>query len=359
MNLNIENWEEFILDKIFTFEPTKGLDSTELIEGDDITYVGAKHENNGFIKRCVLKDFVDWVSAGNCIVFIQLGEGSAGYVNYIPENFIGMGGKTICGYLIGQKMTSAIGIFLETILCLERPKYSFGRSWTGDRLKKTKIMLPIKYNTDKTPFIDETHEYSEKGYVPDWEFMENYIKSLHSKPLTTQNKNKRIPALNIDKWKEFSLNDIFTKRESGKVTQAYQLEEGQDIPYLGAKKDDNGVMSLCKKNKKLESKGNCIVLICDGQGSVGLANYMESDFLGTVNLELCYNEKHLNKYVGLFLTTIISQERPKYSFGRKWKPNLDNTKIKLPAKKMKNGKIVPDWQFMENYIKALPYGDRI
>ena len=48
--------------------------------------------------------------------------------------------------------------------------------------------------------------------------------------------------LDIIKWKDFYLSDVFTKIEPGKVSQAYQLEEGVDIPYLGAKKDDNGIM---------------------------------------------------------------------------------------------------------------------
>ena len=35
--------------------------------------------------------------------------------------------------------------------------------------------------------------------------------------------------LDIIKWKDFYLSDVFTKIEPGKVSQAYQLEEGVDI----------------------------------------------------------------------------------------------------------------------------------
>ena len=48
---------------------------------------------------------------------------------------------------------------------LERQKYNFGRSWTGDRLLETVVKLPAKENKSKE-------------YVPDWIFMENYIKNL-------------------------------------------------------------------------------------------------------------------------------------------------------------------------------------
>lgn len=40
------------------------------------------------------------------------------------------------------------------------------------------IKLPVKHNADGTIFIDDEHTYSEDGYVPDWQFMEDYIKSL-------------------------------------------------------------------------------------------------------------------------------------------------------------------------------------
>ena len=169
MNLNINSWKEFKIKDIFRLEPTKGVDSTELLEGDDINYIGAKHDNNGLMMRCQLESFESWVSKGNCIVFIQLGAGSAGYVNYIPDDFIGMSGKTICGYVDGI-MNPQIGLFLTTILCKERPKYSFGRSWTGDRLRETIIKLPTDLSGN-----------------PDWKFMEQYIKSLNHKPLTTKN----------------------------------------------------------------------------------------------------------------------------------------------------------------------------
>ena len=176
-NPRLEKWEKFKVGKLFRIEPTKGKVSDDLIEGTDIPYIGAKHDLNGLMMSCQKEGFEDWISTGNCIVFIQLGAGSAGYANYIEDDFIGMNGKTSCGYIDGV-MNKYIGIFLATILCAERPKYSFGRSWTGDRLTETTIKLPILHNEDGTPFVDKTYAYSENGYLPDWSFMENYIKSL-------------------------------------------------------------------------------------------------------------------------------------------------------------------------------------
>lgn len=56
----------------------------------------------------------------------------------------------------------------------------------------------------------------------------------------------------------------------------------------------------------------------------------------------------------LFIVTIINQEAYRYSYGYNCWAHLNSMKFKLPTKNHK-----PDWEFMENYIKSLPYGDRI
>ena len=154
-------------------------------------------------------------------------------------------------------------------------------------------------------------------------------------------------------WKYFDLtgnNGIF-RIESCKCSNAGELlEEGTDIEYIGVKKDDNGVMALVKYNKNLVTKGNCIIFICDGQGSVGYTNYINHDFIGSTTLSVGYNE-HLNEKTGLFLVTILDLERYRYSFGRKYKTNLSKAKIKLPS--TSDGK--PDWVYMEKYIDSMNY----
>ena len=59
----------------------------------------------------------------------------------------------------------------------------------------------------------------------------------------------------------------------------------------------------------------------------------------------------------MFLVTVLDLERPKFSFGRKRKKTLPDTEIKLPARLNNKKEYEPDWQYMEDYIKSLPYGD--
>ncbi len=158
-DLNVSGWKEFKVGDLFDLQPTKGVVTDDLIEGNDVPYMAAKHNSNGIEMICSSEGVEDWISSGNCIVFINLGAGSAGYANYIKEDFIGMSGKTTCGY--NPNLNEYNGLFVATCLCQERPKYSFGRSWTGDRLKDTIIKLPVTLDGE-----------------PDWQFMEDYIKSL-------------------------------------------------------------------------------------------------------------------------------------------------------------------------------------
>ena len=64
----------------------------------------------------------------------------------------------------------------------------------------------------------------------------------------------------------------------------------------------------------------------------------------------------LNKYIAMFLISIIKRERYRYSFGRKWNPRrMRESEMMLPVDKYEN----PDWQFMEDYIKSLPYSTNL
>lgn len=187
--------------------------------------------------------------------------------------------------------------------------------------------------------------------IPEWVY--------HKEILLPKTKNtKSQNLLDTSKWEYFSVTkDIFTEIEQCKCKNASGLlEYGDEIDYIGAKKNEGGVMYKVKHNSALETKGNCIVLICDGQGSVGYSNYRKDDFIGSTTLSVGRNP-NINMYNGLFLVTVLDCERYRFSFGRKYRTNLDKLKIKLPSKEVGNRKKEPDWNYMEEYIKKLPFGD--
>lgn len=149
----------------------------------------------------------------------------------------------------------------------------------------------------------------------------------------------------MNKVQRFSVDELFPTLLIGKGNNTI-LSDGSDLPYLGAKKKDNGVMRYCAYDSELTFKGNCIAFICNGAGSVGYSLYMDRDFIATSDIVVGYNA-NLNPYIGLYLVTLFDLERPRFSYGRKWKKSLRQTTIPLPI--TDKGEI--DWLLIENFMK--------
>jgi len=213
----------------------------------------------------------------------------------------------------------------------------------------------IKNNAYRYGYGRQANKTLKDIEIPSLDECNAIIGDYKLKPIKTVLNGKNSPTLNMQKWKEFKLSDVFTNIENCKCSSAEELlEDGFDLFYIGAKKTDNGIMRMVKKRNEYVSRGNGIIFICDGQGSVGYSLYADNDFIGSTTLSVGYNEK-LNKYNAMFFVTVSDLERFKYSFGRKRKSTLVDSTVKLPA----TGECCPDWQFMEDYIKSLPYSDVI
>lgn len=358
MNLNTTNWKGFAIERLFKLENGKA-NQGMLEEGNDCFYVGAKKDDNGVMIHCMKDNAL--MQKGNCIIFICNGQGSVGYANYMDVDFIGTT-DIVAGY--NENLNSYNGLFIATVLCQERPKYSFGRKWKT-HLKSTIIKLPIKCNPDGTPYIDNTFEYSDYGYVPDWKWMENYIKSLHHKPLTTKNKSCNVLDFNINEWEEFCVNNLFSI-SIAKGADIGNLEEGE-TPFVGRTDTNNGIQGFVEP--KHVTKGKCITISMVG---TNVALYQDKDFQASQNIAILRN-KNLTPHNSLFICSMINFEMNlKYSYGRTvGKSNIETMLLRLPILRNPDGSAafdetyqyskngyVPDWTFMENYIKSLPYGDR-
>ena len=117
----------------------------------------------------------------------------------------------------------------------------------------------------------------------------------------------------------------------------------------------NGCDGYFDVSKEKITKGHCITV-----GAEGIYAFYQPENFATGNKVYTLRNEHLTKYNALFITTILNTEIYKYSYGRaRILSKLDNEIIKLPALLKDDKTYEPDWEFMENYIKSLPYGDRI
>lgn len=350
MNLDLHDWKEFRTGDLFPVMERGKASQQKLEEGIDCFYVGAKREDNGVMLHC-RKD-LSLLTRGNCIVFICNGEGSVGFANYIDVDFIGTT-DIMVGY--NEYLNERTGAFLATIYSLERPKYSFGRKW-GAYLKDTIVRLPAKKESSDSFYIDPTHKFSEMGYVPDWQFMEDYINSLHCKHLTTSNRPNQVPLLNIQQWKEFRVGDYFnihpTKALDNLTSDDFDDYIGTPVVVNSA--ENNGIGGYVPFPPTEE--GNIITFSDTTDGNTFF--YQPEPFIGFAHVQGMYPKKRKRtpKQLLFIATMLMFDSKGKYNYGRKMRRDtIREIRLKLPATALGE----PDWEFMENYIKSLPYGDRL
>jgi hypothetical protein len=150
-------------------------------------------------------------------------------------------------------------------------------------------------------------------------------------------------------WKEFELGKLFKPIISGKskgLNHLIKINKG-GVNYLGATNLNNGVICQVSENKELIQKGNCISFIRNGEGSMGYSVYKSEDFIATSDISSGYNS-NLNKYNGMFITTVSDRIRGKYNFGYKRSDTrLKKEKLILPIDS--NGE--PDYKYMETFMR--------
>lgn len=335
MNLNVESWKEFRLGDLFSEmykaeAHVKGeLECYDVPSDNTIRFISRTEMNNG-CDCYVLNNDLSGIEEGNAIA---IGDTTATCF-YQGEDFVCGDHMVICRV---DWINLHTALFIISILKQEKYKYSYGRAFKMELISNTMLKLPA--TTDNTP---------------DWGYMEQYIKSLNHKPLATANqRGYRSHTLGVETWKDFCLGDYFDIKKGKRLTSDDQTEGS--TPYIGAIDSNNGIANYIGQDAIHD--GNTISLSYNG--SVGEAFYQPKPFWATDDVNVLYfreeNGAEFNKYIALFVCAVLRQEKYRYSYGRKWVlDSMKSTVIKLPEK---SGK--PDWTYMEDYIKSLPYGDRI
>ena len=157
--------------------------------------------------------------------------------------------------------------------------------------------------------------------------------------------------IEMDNWKYFKITDIFKVEKAKNVVDEIASEEapGFDVPYITRTEYNNGCKYFCNKSDFVLEKGNCITI--GGEGAN--VYYQPFDFISGNNITKIYS-KFMNENSGLFIVSILKNEKYRYSYNRAFnKKCVENTLIKLPAKDDQ-----PDWEWMEKYIKTLKAHER-
>jgi hypothetical protein len=169
-------WRNFRYDEIF--EIRKGYYNKKLIEcergPEAVPFIGATEANNGVTSYHRLEDIAAYGRNGelepepttekklfpaNGITVANNGA-SVGYAFFQPQPFTGSHDVNPL-YLLSREMTPEIGMFLCSVIAMDRYRWSYGRKWRPSRMPQSIIRLPVRSDGK-----------------PDWDFMETYVRSL-------------------------------------------------------------------------------------------------------------------------------------------------------------------------------------
>lgn len=354
MKVDFNTWMEYEFSDVFEIRKGFYNKKPEHTTDGKIPFLGATEKNNGVTEYYSLEDIRNGSKTGddnNAPIEDKLfppnalcvtNNGSVGFAFYQKEVFT-------CShdvnplYVKDGEFNEYTALFVATVIKQDRYRWAYGRKWRPERMVNSKILLPADLNGK-----------------PDWLYMERYIKSLHHKHISTA--NSRINTKICPKeWHEFKVGDLFDIQNGKGITQEEIDCNPGKLKAVQSGEENNGVMGMiseefCNNTGYTYTKLPCLTVA--RSGSAGYISLQENGCVvgDSAKILTLKNNEFANKYVYLFIKTVLMANKYKYTYGRKvTESKYLNEVIKLPVDD--TGK--PNYIFMEEYIKGLPYGDKL
>lgn len=310
------------LSEIFDIKNTKSLELINCEEDEaGILFVSRTSENNWIVARVKVLDEIDPMP-GHAIT-VALG-GSVLSSFYQNEDFY----TSFHIAALYPKMTLSKQEMLFYCACIEANKYKYSY-WRQANKTLKDILVP---SPEEIPDFVKNYE------------IENVLnsKSIISKNLT----------LETEKWKWFRYDEIFDI-QIWRSIDLNKLEQGNGtINYVARTEENNWITARVVDDGTFEIyEWNCLTVPMVWNELK--ASYQTEKFCVSQNISI-FRQKanNLNKYNAIFLNTLIRKDMFRFAYGRTLSlERLKMLKIKLPV----TPSWTPDWQFMEDYIKSLPY----
>lgn len=365
-------YEKYLLSSFFDISTTKSVDKNKLNMSQDGEYdfVGRTSVNWGIQGYLEKLDFDP--NPKHCFSLVQIGETIALWREnewYASQNI----------FILKPKFDGIKENFLYFQGVINKEMTTYGSEYnsypTMKSLEVTYIILPTLDD------LDENSPYSDEGFVPDFEYMKKCIAELEelrvaelaaylegtglSDYILTEQEETILTA--EPEMAEFSIGDLFelTGVKQAKSQKLIPTKE-DGIPYVVQSQMNNMVSRRVDKQYLIDNdepicEGNVIVLGV----TLPVVSYQPTEF-GASQVITAYN-KHLNEEVGLFLAAQLQQHMVRFSYSNK--PGIskykqlmlklpiqtdeDNNPIIDPDKTYHKDGYIPDWDFMEKYIKAI------
>lgn len=394
-------YERYKLNELAKIEKVKGKPLSKYEKGET-PYVTGSQSNNGVIGYVTAPE-TD-ISKGNCIVVDPI----KGLCMYQGADFVGRGfsGASINALYIENMDEISAMFIIAAIKKVSLKVASYSYLFNSNKLAEAEIMLPT------LDALDADSPYSSNGYVPDWKYMkdrvaelekdrvaelENYLiaSGLNDYKLTEEDKSVLAAKLVDGGGRTLSQNSISTDGclKEGRKFRIGNLFKKMSAPYLGKGRKQDNVSKVrtsefnlplinCKygnngimyygREKDFRSYESALTIIYNGPPTEGQVYYQEKIGVYTDAYIVKLKSKEMSKELGLYLTSAMNQsihnhQKKKYSRGYKalWTGRVENDDILLPIQTSHDGKpiidpdrtyhpdgYIPDWEYMEKYIKA-------
>lgn len=290
----------------------------QISNNSNINFVSRTSQNNGVVSKVDKISNVEPFPAG--LITVSLGG------TYLLSSFIQKKdfytAQNVAVLIPKEKMTFQEKLFYCYAISENRFRYrAFGR-------EANKTLKDIELPNKIPKWIEK---YNEE---------ERYLKT---------NRNFK-EDIDFNNWKEFDVSYLF-KIKRGDIKSIKDIEEGE-TPIVTAYGDNQGV---AKYGNIIAEYENCITASLNGSNT-GYFSYHGYKFNANNDCGVLIPLVKINKWHCLFLVTLLNLMSNKYLYGRKLTPSrLKNEKIKLPV----DNEGLPDWKWIESYMKKIPYSEYI
>lgn len=389
----VKEFREFTTSKLFDIHPTKAykMINEDLYKVHGLTPVLCNSSDNNGIGGF---SSLEATEKGNKITFSDTTTGTD-TMFYQPNDFIGYAHIQGMYPYDRQNWNEKQCLYFISVMKNACGKgWSYSNKFTRAFVLETTPMLPIRQDENGNPIIDDTHFYHDEGYVPDFDYMQEYIENLEQKSIKEleqyliaiglkdyelTDEDNEIISCNINKA-NFRMGDLFIKLKAPycgagkKQDNVSKIKNSEfSLPLINCKDGNNGVMYYGRKSDFTHYK-NILSIIYNGPPTEGQTYFQDEIGLYTDAYLVDINGRHIDtRELGLYLTTAINKsihniDKKKYSRGNKatWDNKVENDYISLPImvditnkpivdmnSKYHPDGYIPDWKFMEKYIRVI------
>lgn len=313
------------LNRLFDIEYGNKLDYIKMVKIENgkegINFISRASKNFGIVGKVKRDDMIEPYDAG--LITVTLG-GSYLLASFIqPDKFYTAQNIKV----LKPKNELTFNKKLFYCLCIQQNRFRYSSHGREANVSIDNLLVP-----DEMP----------KGFNNI--SLKNIIKN------SSDSVKKHKVRLDIANWKYFKLIELFQIKGS-KTTPLKKLAEygTGEYPYVTTQATNNGIAGFYDFFTEM---GNILTI---DSAVTGYCSYQPLNFSASDHVEKLIPKFVMNKYIAIFLTTILNQEQYRYNYGRKAAQiRLKISSIKLPCKNE-----MPDFDFMENFIKSMPYSSAV